>query len=109
MIVALVFKSLELQSNMQNAYKRAQTKNVELQSEKLENYMKQMRLIYCMTKNDIAASNFQDLMHVQVLNSVTCDYSKKLEILTEFEQCFESVIEKDLLSQMKESLFLGIM
>ena len=67
----LSVQKLELQANMQNAYKKAETKNVELQSEKLENYIKQMSLVYCMTKNDIAASNFQDLTHVQVLNGVT--------------------------------------
>ena len=85
-------KTLELRSQMQAAAKNVESKNVELQSDKIENYMKQLRLVYCLCKNDIAASNFNDLMQVQVLNGVTCDYYKKPEIVTEFEQCIESVM-----------------
>ena len=102
-------KTLELRSQMQAAAKNVESKNVELQSDKIENYMKQLRLVYCLCKNDIAASNFNDLMQVQVLNGVTCDYYKKPEIVTEFEQCIESVIEKDILGRIRASPFLGIM
>ena len=62
-----------------------------------------------MRENPVASRNFENLMHVQVLNGITCDYYKKPEILSEFEQCFENVIEKNLIVRINESPYLGIM
>ena len=56
---------------MVNAKKKAESKNIGLQSEKIENYMKQMRLVYVMAKIDIASRQFEDLMHDHVLNGIT--------------------------------------
>ena len=102
-------QKLELRANMAKSYKITESRNTALQSDKVENYIKQMRLVYVMAKNDIASRNFEDLMHVQVLNGITCDYYKKPEILSEFEQCFENVIEKNLIVRINESPYLGIM
>ena len=65
----------------------------------------------CMSwqKNDIASRNFEDLMHVQVLNGVSCDYYKKPEILSEFEECFKNVVEQDLINRINNSPYLVVM
>ena len=65
---------------MQAASKKVVSKKVELQLDKLENYRKQQRLVYCMSKHEIASSNFADLMHVQILNGVSCGYYTKPKI-----------------------------
>ena len=102
-------QKLELRANMAKSYKKAESRNTALQSDKIENYIKQMRLVYVMAKNDIASRNFEDLMHVQVLNGVSCDYYKKPEMMSEFEQCFENVVEQDLINRIDNSPYLGVM
>ena len=51
----------------------------------------------------------ETLMHVQVLNGVSCDYYKKTEILSEFELCFKNVAEQDLINRINNSPYLVVM
>ena len=76
---------------------------------KLEQYAMQLRTVYTMVKRDIAASCFTDLMYLQTLNSINCDFYKRPQIVSEFEEIIEKTIDKSLLDKIDQSEYLGLM
>ncbi|XP_033725145.1 zinc finger protein 862-like [Pecten maximus] len=64
-----------------------------------------------MCKNNIAADNFCDLMELQRVNgcSAADDYYKKPEIIVEMETAIADVIEKNVINDIKNSPFFGVM
>ena len=75
----------------------------------MQNYVKQLRTVYLMEKRDIAADVFTDFTHLQVLNGARCDsYYKRLQVMV-FEELIDTVLEKEFLSKINSSDYLGIM
>lgn len=104
-------KTLQLRTQFQSAMQNVKSKHRIEKSNVLDGYVKQLRTVYCMVKRDVAADIFPDFMHVQVLNGITNvdSYYKRPQVISEFEECIERVVAKQLLDKINASEFIGIM
>ena len=100
---------LKVRSQFHSACQNAKQRFYEEGNEEMQNYVKQLRTVYLMEKRDIAADVFTDFTHLQVLNGARCDsYYKRLQVMV-FEELIDTVLEKEFLSKINSSDYLGIM
>ena len=102
-------KLLDMKLNFSKAYSSATAQKDIESSEKINSYAMQLRTVYVMCKRDIAADTFTDLMHLQNLNGLKCDYFKSPQIVAEYEQIIEQSISDSLLQKINNSEFIGLM
>lgn len=70
----------------------------------------QLRTVFVMANNNIAADNFRDLLDLQVLNGVKVkQYYKRPQIVSEMEECIEQVAAESILDKLQASDFIGLM
>ena len=106
-------KILQLRSNFDSAKKNADQKQPDSGVDpQIDGHIKQLRTVYVVAKRDIAADVFTSLMDLQLANGVKLnkdDYYKRPQILTEFEQSIQDVIESNLKEKLQASDYIGIM
>ena len=61
------------------------------------------------TKRDLPADVFTDIMQLQCLNWLKCDFYKQPQIIMEFEECIEKSLFKNLLEKIEKSDYIGFM
>ncbi|KAH3836733.1 hypothetical protein DPMN_110108 [Dreissena polymorpha] len=89
-------KTVHMRSNFSKACSSVENVKDTLCSAKFEAYEMQLRTVYVMAKYDLPSNVFVDLLELQCLNGLKCDYYKRPQILLEFEQIIEQFIAKDL-------------
>lgn len=79
----------------------------------MRRHVVQLRTVYVMTKNNIAAVNFIPIMELQVANgcSDASVFYKKPEIVSEMESVLTKCVESNLIKGLNDSrtLFIGLM
>ena len=90
------------------------TKNVEKQTEELtRRHIVQLRTVYVMTKNNIAADNFIPIMELQAANGCSdCSvFYRKPEIVSEMEYVLAKCVEDNLIKEINDcqTPFVGLM
>ena len=102
-------KTLQLKSHFSRARSGAEIVKEHSSSEKIDSYVKQLRTVYMITKRDLPADVFTDIMQLQCLNGLKCDFYKRPQIIMEFEECIEKPLFKNLLEKMEKSDYIGVM
>ena len=106
-------EKLQLQKHFKKAVKNVETKNEEtFRTDTItKRHMVQIRTAYVMAQNGIPANNFTDLMELQKANwceNADIFYSKP-EVVGEMELVLSDQIEKNLIKDITNSPFFGIM
>ena len=106
-------EKLQLQKHFKKAVKNVETKNEEtFRTDTItKRHMVQIRTAYVMAQNGIPANNFTDLMELQKANG--CEnadiFYSKPEVVGEMELVLSDQIEKNLIKDITNSPFFGIM
>ena len=66
-------KTVQLKSHFSRARSGAEIAKEHSSSEKIDSYVKQLRTVYMITKRDLPADVFTDIMQLQCLNGLKCD------------------------------------
>ena len=81
-----------MKSHLSRASSGAEITKEHSSSEKIDSYVKQLRTVYMITKGDLPADVFTDIMHLLCLNGLKCDFYKRPQIIMEFEECIASTL-----------------
>ena len=73
-----------MKSHFSRARSGAEIAKEHSSSEKIDSYVKHLRTVYMITKRDLPADVFTDIMQLQCLNGLKCDFYKRPQIIMEF-------------------------
>ena len=102
-------KTLQMKSHFSRARSGAEIAKEHSSSEKIDSYVKQLRTVYMITKRDLPADVFTDIMQLQCLNGLKSDFYKQPQIIMEFEECIEKSLFENLLEKIEKSDYIGVM
>ncbi|XP_060063627.1 uncharacterized protein C17orf113-like [Ylistrum balloti] len=105
-------RAIELSKHFKKSADTAKERSEKVHTDvKTKRHVVQLRTVYIMAKNNIAANNFSNLMELQQLNECRFadDYYTKPEIINEMETAIAAEIENSLFDRIKGSPYYGVM